>query len=71
MNDVCKILSLPDEYFEQDRGESDTLAGLLLEIVGQIPAKDQIIMHKGIEFKVNSVDNRRIKRIKVTLKKNA
>jgi len=68
LNDVCKILDLPTDYFEKDRGESDTLAGLILELVGQFPAKDQVIYHKGFEFRVSSLDNRRIKRIKVSIK---
>jgi putative hemolysin len=68
LNDVCKILDLDDEYFEKERGESDTLAGLLLEITGQIPARNQVISHKGFDFTVTSVDNRRIKRIKVSIR---
>ena len=49
------------------RGESETLAGLLLELTGEIPAKDQLIEYDRFSFKVISADRRRIKEIKVIL----
>ena len=70
LNDFCKILDIDEDPFEEVRGESETLAGLILEITGEIPARDQLIEYDRFAFKVTSVDRRRIKEIKVTLPAN-
>lgn len=62
-----KITGLNAEIFEANKGESDTLAGLILEIEGKIPKKNQQIKFEGLVFTIESSDNRRIKRIKVSL----
>lgn len=67
LNDFCKILGVEVKIFTPVKGESDTLAGLLLELMGKIPSKDEIIEFDRFVFKVESVDKRRIKRIQVTL----
>ncbi len=66
LNDFCKVLNLDDTIFDNVRGETETLAGLILEITGQIPAKNDIINHGSFRFNIVSVDNKRIKRVKVT-----
>jgi len=66
LNDVCKVLDLDDYYFEEVQGESDTLAGLLLEVEGRIPEKGAKINCKDFRFEVTDADLRRIKQIKVT-----
>jgi gliding motility-associated protein GldE len=66
LNDVCKVLDLDDYYFEEVQGESDTLAGLLLEMEGRIPEKGAKINCKDFRFEVTDADLRRIKQIKVT-----
>jgi len=71
LNDFCKILEIDEDPFEEVRGEAETLAGLILEITGEIPARDQLIEYDRFAFKVTSVDRRRIKEIKVTLPANA
>jgi putative hemolysin len=67
LNDFCKILETRGDPFEDVRGESETLAGLILELTGDIPAKDQVIEYGRFVFRITSVDRRRIKEIKVTL----
>lgn len=63
LNDFFKIVKLDDTTFDAIKGEADTLAGLILEIKGEIPeAKDEII-YNDFKFTVLSVDNRRIKKI--------
>ena len=66
--DFCKILGIEDKIFVDAKGESDTLAGLILELEGKIPAKGESIDYEGLIFKIEVVDNRRIKSIKVTKK---
>jgi CBS domain containing-hemolysin-like protein len=67
LNDFYKILGLEEKVFEEIKGESDTLAGLLLENQGKIPEKNTLIQLDNFSFKVEAVDSRRIKRIKVTI----
>lgn len=68
LNDFCKIVGIEDKIFTKAKGESDTLAGLLLEVMGRIPAKDESIEFDNFTFRVEAADKRRIKRIHVTLK---
>jgi putative hemolysin len=70
LNDFCKILNLDQDVFEDIRGEADTLAGLILEYEGEIPERNKKIFYKEFEFKIESVDNRRIKQIRVYIKGN-
>jgi len=67
INDFCKILQIDDEIFNDVKGESDSLGGLLLEIGGRIPDKGSVINHNNFSFKVMDVDQRRIKKIEVTI----
>ncbi|MBE0661009.1 MAG: gliding motility-associated protein GldE [Bacteroidales bacterium] len=68
LNDFCKIIGIEDKIFSRVKGESDTLAGLLLELMGKIPLKDETVEYDNFVFKVEAVDKRRIKRIQVTIK---
>lgn len=64
--DFCRIMEIDNHYFEDVQGESDTLAGLLLELQGQIPATGTSINCKNYTFEVIEANNRRIKKIKVS-----
>lgn len=68
INDLCKIINCRIDVFEDDQGESETLAGLILEIKGEIPDQGEKFSYKNFEFEIISVDNRRIKKIKLTIK---
>jgi len=68
INDLYKIINCKIEVFEDDQGESETLAGLILEIKGEIPEQGEKLSYKNFEFEIISVDNRRIKKIKLTIK---
>ncbi len=67
LNDFCKILNIEDRAFLSEKGDSDTIAGLLLEYFGKIPNKNEIITIQKFTFTVDTVDKRRIKRIKVNI----
>ncbi len=69
LNDFCRIVNVDDALFDNVRGEAETLAGVILEITGLLPRKNDIINHKQFQFLIESVDNKRIKRVKVTIKK--
>ncbi len=66
LNDFYKVLEKPENIFDKIKGEADTLAGLILEVKGDIPEKDEIFHLGGFEFKIESVDKRRIKKIIVS-----
>jgi len=67
LNDFCKILEISDRVFEEAKGESDTLAGLLLELFGKIPRTNERITYGNFTFRIEAADKRRIKRVRVTL----
>ena len=65
--DFCKLLNLNDEIFDSVKGNAESLAGLVIELMGRIPQKNESVVHRQFIFKVESADNRRVKRIRVTL----
>jgi len=69
LNDFIKVLGLDNDPFDYVRGESETLAGLLLELTGEIPRKDKIIKYRDFTFRIEAADRRRIKEIRVELNK--
>lgn len=68
MNDVCKIMNIDASTFELQRGESDSLAGLVLEIAGEIPQVNQVIVTDEFDFTVLEVAKNRIIKVKLTIK---
>ena len=69
LNDFNKAFNLEDDPFDFVRGESETLAGLILELTGEIPAKDKTIKYRNFTFRIESADRRRIKEIRVEIHK--
>lgn len=67
LKDFYRITDLEEEIFDTIKGEAETLAGLVLELNGNFPKKGQKISFNDNIFTVESVDERRIKQIKVTL----
>ncbi|GAO41835.1 hypothetical protein FPE01S_01_08500 [Flavihumibacter petaseus NBRC 106054] len=67
INDVCKTMGLPLDTFDKVRGESDSLAGLILEISGKIPAKEESVVVGDFQFTVQEIDRNRIQKVKVTI----
>lgn len=68
--DFYKIVDVDSDEFEEAAGDSDTLAGLVLELKGEFPALHEIIRYKDFVFEVLEMDAHRIVKVKVT-KKNA
>jgi putative hemolysin len=67
LKDFYRIIDVDEELFEIKKGEAETLAGFILEILGNFPKKDQKIIFKNCVFTIETVDKKRIKQIKVTL----
>jgi gliding motility-associated protein GldE len=70
LKDFSRIVEIPDNYLEEVKGDADTLAGLILEITGEIPEKNQVVNFKSIEFTIKTVDKRRIKQVKVNINRD-
>ena len=68
LNDFYKTTGSEDFVFDEVKGEADSLAGLILELKGEIPEKNDTINYKNYVFTIEAVDNRRIKQIKVEIK---
>jgi gliding motility-associated protein GldE len=56
-----------EEQFEAKKGESETIAGFVLEIAGSFPKRGEKVQFNGFTFLVESMDKKRLKQIKVTL----
>ena len=68
INDVCKIMELQTDTFDMMKGESDSLAGLVLEMAGEIPQPGSVVSSGEFEFGVLEVEKNRIQRVKVSIK---
>ena len=68
INDVCKALNLPVDTFDNVKGDSDSLAGLILELAGEIPKINDIIVCGDFEFEILEADSSRIKKVKIRIK---
>lgn len=67
LKDFYRIINVDETLFEIRKGEAETLAGLILEMLGNFPKKGQKISFENCIFTIETVDKRRIKQIKVTL----
>lgn len=67
INDFCKILNIDSNFFDEIKGEAETVAGMILELAGKIPNRGETIKYRNYSFYIEAVDNRRIKRIKVEI----
>lgn len=68
--DACKIMNIPTEEFDDEKGEADSIAGLLLEVQGELPELHEEIAINDFIFTVLEVNTTRIVRVKIT-KQNA
>jgi putative hemolysin len=70
LKDFYKILELDNsDLFDERKGESETIAGFILEICGKFPKKNEVFSFGNCKFKIESMDRKRIKKIKVTVKR--
>jgi len=69
LKDFYKVIQLEDDtIFEEVKGEAETLAGFLLEISKGFPKKNEILSFHNYAFTIEAFDNKRIKRIKLSIK---
>ena len=67
LKDFYRVTDVDEDLFEIKKGEAETLAGFILEVLGNFPKKDQKIALENCIFTIESVDKKRVKQIKVTI----
>ena len=67
LKDFFRVIEVDESLFESHKGEAETLAGFILEILGNFPKRRQKIQFDTFLFTIEAVDHKRIKQIKVTL----
>jgi gliding motility-associated protein GldE len=67
LKDFYRIIDVNEELFETAKGEAETLAGFILEVLGNFPKKEQKIVFENCTFTIEVVDKKRVKQIKVTI----
>jgi len=67
LNDFYRILNIEGALFENAKGESDSLAGFILELTGSIPKKNEKITFDKFTFTIEGVNKRRVTTIKVSI----
>jgi gliding motility-associated protein GldE len=68
INDACRAMKLPQDTFDKVRGESESMAGLILELAGEFPATKTVIPCGDFDFTVLDSFKNRILQLKVTIK---
>jgi gliding motility-associated protein GldE len=68
IHDMCKTMRLSIDTFDQVKGESESLGGLVLEVAGKFPVVNSIISCGDFAFTILQADNNRIQLLKVTIK---
>ena len=71
IHDMCRIMKVPMNTFDNVKGDSESLAGLLLELAGELPTVDWVIPCGDFEFAIMQADNNRIQLVKVTIKQQS
>lgn len=67
--DLCRAMRLPIDTFDEVKGESDSLGGLMLELAGKFPSVNEIVTSGNIEFTILEIEKNRIKSVKIYIHK--
>ncbi|HEX8270521.1 MAG TPA: gliding motility-associated protein GldE [Flavobacterium sp.] len=67
LRDFYRIVDVDEQLFDEAKGEAETLAGFILELLGSFPKKGQKIFFDKCRFIIISLDKKRIKQVKVTI----
>lgn len=68
INDIYKVLDIKDDVFDEIRGDSDSLAGLVLELNHDIPKEGDELTYKNYNFIILEANDTRIIRVKIVIK---
>ncbi|MEO8582990.1 MAG: gliding motility-associated protein GldE, partial [Flavitalea sp.] len=70
INEMCSYMDISGDTFSTIKGESDSLAGLVLEIAGEIPKLNDSVEVGDFRFTILEVERNRIRKVKVTVNAN-
>lgn len=65
LNDFSRIVEVEASLFDEVKGESESLGGLLLQINSNLPKKGDEIIFRNFVFKIDSANNKRVKKVRV------
>lgn len=68
LRDVCKVLQLPVNTFDEVRGDNESLGGLINEISGELPKEGDVVNSGDFEFTVLEVERNRVKKARIVIK---
>lgn len=71
LHDMCRAMNIGVDTFDEIRGESDSLGGLVLEIAGEFPQVNSVVSAGDFDFTVLDVHKNRINTVKVTINRSA
>ena len=67
LHDLCRIIKVDKNIFDEYKGEAETIAGFILEISRSFPKKNSKINFMKFVFIIESIDKKRIKQIKLSI----
>lgn len=67
LNDVCRVVGIDTDTFDEVKGDADSFAGLILELLGDMPREGQEVAYNSFHFRIVAVNERRIERILITI----
>lgn len=67
LHDFCKAIDVDGNVFDEVRGESESLGGLMLELNNELPRAGTQLTYEQFTFTIESVDRKRIKRVRVNI----
>jgi putative hemolysin len=67
IHDMCKTMRLPMSTFDKVRGDSESVGGLVLELAGEFPKVNDVIVSGNFSFEVLEADKNRIQLVKITV----
>ncbi len=68
LTDVYRVMGIDGEAIEDNKGDSGTLGGFVLELTGRIPKKGERVEFRNFTFVVEGSDNKRVRRVKVIMR---
>ncbi len=71
IRDACTLMNVPADTFDELKGDSDSIAGLMLEVAGEIPKVNDVLKAGDFEFTILEVDRNRIQKVKVIIQQHA
>ncbi|MEI6189420.1 MAG: gliding motility-associated protein GldE [Chitinophagia bacterium] len=65
--DLCNFIDLTSNTFDSVKGESDTMAGLFLELAGEFPVLQQVVKFQQFSFTALEIQKNRIHKIQMII----